>query len=158
MIWQPLRNEFSLKLMFPTPEHIQAAYEQYCIDFAVQPIELKDYIKKGKLELKQMKIPDGQCKALACIIPLIQGLKHIILENNALGDEWIALLFIACYMNPDTQRITLTQNYINITAAKTFYELSQVYKEKIVELNLHTSIISPDHAESFVFDLPKTKL
>lgn len=65
-------------------EHVQLVYEQYCVEFKVQPIQLKEYFKKGKLELKNLMIPINQCKALSCTIPLISGLKHIAFENNAL--------------------------------------------------------------------------
>lgn len=32
-VWEPLKNEFALKLLFPTLDHIQMAYEQYCLEF-----------------------------------------------------------------------------------------------------------------------------
>ena len=44
-------------------------------------------------------------------------------------------------MNPDTKMITIIQNYVRGTTARAYYELSSVFKDKIVELNLSNSII-----------------
>ena len=62
-------------------------------------------------------------------------------------------LIFAIYMNPDTKIITIVNNYIRSTTARAYFEFSQVYKDKIIELNLTGSMVVPDNAEMFLEDL-----
>lgn len=50
-------------------------------------------------------------------------------------------MLMAVYMNPDAKMITIINNYLRGTTARAYYELSQIYKDKIVELNLTNSMI-----------------
>jgi len=56
-------------------------------------------------------------------------------------------------MNPDTKVLSVINNYIRATAARAYFEFSQVYKDKIIELNLTGSIVVADHAEMFLEEL-----
>ena len=38
VVWKPLIKEFNEKKLFPTLEHVQLAYDQYCLNFNVQPV------------------------------------------------------------------------------------------------------------------------
>ena len=65
----------------------------------------------------------------------------------------LAAIMFAAFMNPDLKMISIISNFIRGTAARAFLELSNVYKDKVVELNLTASIIVGDHAEFFMEDM-----
>ena len=47
-VWKPLIKEHIEKKHFPTLEHVQLVYEQYCQNFNASPILLKDYFSQKK--------------------------------------------------------------------------------------------------------------
>ena len=62
----------------------------------------------------------------------------------------IAVILMACYMNPDVNIITIISNHIRLTSAATFSELWDANKDKIHELNLSGSVVMGEVTEYFV--------
>ena len=62
----------------------------------------------------------------------------------------IAVILMACYMNPDVNIITIINNHIRLTSAATFSELWDANKDKIHELNLSGAIVIGEVTEYFV--------
>lgn len=115
-----IKKEFKEKLLFPTLEHVQLAYEHYCQEFYATPLVLEDYYKKGVFTIKNAELADNQIKALCCTIPIVQGLKHLKFQNNKLQDEMAPPLLMAAFMNPDLKILTFHSNYLRGSAGNTY--------------------------------------
>ena len=75
------------------------------------------------------------------------------LENNCIGDEMLAAILFAAYMNPDFCELTIINNYIQGITARTFFELNSEYKNKVTYLNISSSCKIGDNVEPFLEEI-----
>lgn len=123
VVGKRIAEEFHQKKLFPTLDHVQLVYEHYCQEFAATPFNLSQYVKKHVFVIKNQQLPMNQIKALCVTIPIINGIRHVILQNNNVGDEFGPPLLFACFMNPMVNQITVANNMMRASFTHTFHML-----------------------------------
>jgi hypothetical protein len=68
--------------------------------FFCAPVTLLRCFEEGILEFGNYELSIDQIKSIACVIPLIKGLRQIKFENNHLTDPGCCLIIIAAFMHP----------------------------------------------------------
>lgn len=153
-----IADEFAERKLLPTQEQVQAVYEYYCSTFSATPFtNLHIFVKKNVFVIRHQALPMAQLKALCCTIPIIAGLKHVILQNNNLGDEFGAAVLFACFMHPQVTQISIIGNFMRASFANTAYTLFHTFPNKIVDLNISGSLNYPDHMDQLTVDMQELK-
>ena len=152
-----LTEEFKAKTYFPTADHLQVLFDHFCGEFDCAPLALLQFFQDGKFTLANYGISERTAKALACIIPLLPDMTHVVLDNNALSDPMCALLLLAAFMSPTLSHLELKQNNLKHSAACTLSELLQRWPDKIQHLGLARSESMSGHLDQWTKHLVAIK-
>jgi Ran GTPase-activating protein (RanGAP) involved in mRNA processing and transport len=109
------------------------------------------------LNLSSYVISEETAKALACIMPLLPNMTHLILDDNGLSDAMCALLLLAAFMSPTLNHLELKQNSLKSSAAGTLSELLQRWPNKIRHLGLAKSVSISGHLDRWTKHLVQIK-
>tara|TARA_B110000285_G_scaffold223688_1_gene279530 strand:- start:1157 stop:1954 length:798 start_codon:yes stop_codon:yes gene_type:complete len=152
-----LTEEFKEKTYFPSADHLQVLFDHFCGEFDCGPLALLQFFQDGKLTLADYMISERTAKALACIMPLLPDMTHVVLDNNGLSDPMCALLLLAAFMSPTLSHLELKQNDLKHSTACTLSELLQRWPNKIQLLGLAKSVSMSDHLDNWTKHLVQIK-
>jgi hypothetical protein len=131
---------------------LQVLFDHFCGEFDCGPLALLQFFQDGKLTLADYMISERTAKALACIMPLLPDMTHVVLDNNGLSDPMCALLLLAAFMSPTLSHLELKQNDLKHSTACTLR-----WPNKIQLLGLAKSVSMSDHLDNWTKHLVQIK-
>lgn len=136
-IHKALEAEFESRLLLPSLDHLQLIYEHYCAYFGTPCVDFLKNLHDKQLSIKSVKLSLRQCKAIACVLPLVKDLEKLQLRDNGLSDESATLLVLASFLNPCLKGIAIegTSNKPRQSTYKTLRALMSFYPKKLTELS-----------------------
>lgn len=111
---QKINSEIAMKFLnFKNMDaaQVEILFQNYCHDLGVTPIKINSYLVQGKnLMLSRYKLNFGLAKALAYVLPFFNKLEKVVLSDNTLEDNGLAVIMEALQHCPNFMSLKVMRN------------------------------------------------